>query len=252
MKIALLNPTLRSDDNRFNLDRVESLVHSLGRFDAEDLVLLPERFFLDEGDEYDAFVRSIAREAGCTVVGGSHHGVLDGRRVNFGRAVNSRGETIATYSKIRPYFNERERVSPGSAFGEFQLNGKNILVLVCADFWFSDLFQKSTRLPDLVLVPALSVSRKASPDYSRSLWRHLSVTRAYEFGVYVGISDWSRLSSLPPLRSCGVGGLADPTCTDPDGFYAPVADDGIATFPLDFDALEKFREDRRMRGFFWK
>ena len=80
---------------------------------------------------------------------------------------------------------------------DFDFSGRRILVTICADFWFSDLFARAGRLPDLVLVPAYSVTRKSTPDYSRSLWRHLAIARAYELGVYVGISDWGYAADAP-------------------------------------------------------
>ena len=132
------------------------------------------------------------------------------------------------------------------------IGGRRVFVLICADFWFSDLFNRAAHLPDLVLVPALSVSRKPSPDYSRALWRHLAIARAYEFGAYVGISDWGHPSELPMLATSGVGGLADPTREHPDELFRPIAESGASAFDLDFAALDAFRRDRMERGFFWK
>ncbi len=78
------------------------------------------------------------------------------------------------------------------------------------------------------------------------------MSRAYEFGVYVGISDWGEYSRLPKYRTCGVGGLVDPTSLDVQEFFQPISEGGVSVFNLDFRALEEFRADRRMRGFFWK
>jgi len=125
-------------------------------------------------------------------------------------------------------------------------------VLVCADFWFADVIQSVTELPDVVLVPALSVTRKPSPAYSRALWRHLAVARAYEYGVYVGVSDWAADARLPALHTAGVAGFADPTTVDADALFRPVGDARVAVHALDFAALDAFRADRRARGFFWR
>ena len=102
------------------------------------------------------------------------------------------------------------------------------------------------------LVPALSVTRKPTPEYSRALWRHLAVSRAYEYGVYVGISDWAHESELPVLPAAGVAGFADPTGTDPEKLFQPLGASAFAAHELDFERLEDFRRDRRSRGFFWK
>jgi predicted amidohydrolase len=127
--------------------------------------------------------------------------------------------------------------------------GRRLLVLVCADFWFSDVFYRAAALPDLILVPAFSVSRKPTPDYSRALWRHLAVTRAYEFGAYVGISDWMHTNEWP--TASGVSGFADPTVIEPDALFVPTGGE-VRAYELDWTALDAFRADRMSRGFFWK
>lgn len=254
MKLLLVQPALRGFDSRFNLEAIEILVSSVkGSCQPDDVVLLPEHFsFDDDPAAYDSFIAGLARTAGCTVVGGSHHRLMNGRRVNYGAAVDSDGKVIGTYTKLRPYFDEQRSVSPGDTLGEFRTGGRNFLVLICADFWYSDLILSVRTLPDVILVPALSVSRKTGPEYSASLWKHLAISRSYEFGAYIGISDWGKGSTLPKYRTCGVGGLADPTQVDPEKLFSPLIEGGITSYQLDFGALEAFRNDRRMRGFFWK
>jgi predicted amidohydrolase len=124
------------------------------------------------------------------------------------------------------------------------------LILICADFFFSDLIHLVTEPPDVILVAALSVTRKPTPHYARALWRHLAVARAYEFGAYVGISDWAHTAALP--SSAGVSGFADPTASDAGGLFIPTGDAGVAVHSIDRSALEAFRGDRRARGFFWR
>jgi predicted amidohydrolase len=255
VRLVLLQPVLEALEDGSNREAVRAAVKGVaGALSAADLLLLPEHFvFTGEPRAYDDFISEMAAIAGCTVVGGSHHRNVDGRRINYGAVVSPGGTRIAHYSKLRPYFNEQNHVVPGDAFGEFSVAGRNVLVLVCADFWYSDLVLAATTAPDLILVPALSVSRKPEPEFSRSLWRHLAVARAYEFGAYVGISDWDARSVLPKYRTCGVAGLADPTPSDPGNFFTPVpSGEAAAVYDLDFAAVEAFRDDRRMRGFFWK
>jgi predicted amidohydrolase len=262
MRLILLQPVLAAPDDPGNREAIRRIIKSplpgpgggpSLRPAADDLLLLPEHFvFSDDPRAYDDFVAEMAALAGCTVVGGSHHRKAGGKKVNYGAVVGPDGTRIAEYSKLRPYFDEQNHVVPGESFGEFRINGKNVLVLVCADFWYSDLILRAKAAPDLILVPALSVSRKPDPYYSRALWRHLAVARAYEFGAYVGISDWDESSSLPKYRTSGVAGLADPVTTNPGKFFTSVDAGGATVFDLDFPSIEAFREDRRMRGFFWK
>jgi len=253
MKLLLVQPRLSYAPDADNLGVVTQVVERFASdLDDGDVLLLPEHYDLREDrDAYEAGVRDLARRLGTNVVGGSHHERRGDGRVNSGVVANARGEITARYEKVRPYATERQRVADGTEFGELSVAGHAVLVLICADFWFSDLFARATALPDIVLVPALSVTRKPTPDYSRALWRHLAVSRAYEFGTYVGVSDWAHVPTPEHLFASGVGGLADPTTADPETFFTPITGDA-RLYDLDFERLSEFRRDRQARGFFWK
>jgi predicted amidohydrolase len=254
MKVILVQPRLRLDPGADNLGVIRALLEG-ARLDvaADDVVLLPESVDLGDPERYRRGIGALARTLGCHVVGGSHREPAgDGRTVNAGLVCDPGGNETGRYEKLRPYAAERQEVSSGAALGELTIAGLNVLVLVCADFWFADLFQRATRVPDLILVPALSVTRKPTPGYSRALWRHFAVCRAYEFGAYVGISDWSHASALPALATSGVGGFADPTTIDPARLFTPVGAGGVTACAVDLPALEAFRRDRIARGFFWR
>ncbi len=253
MKLVLTQPELSFDPGSDNGARVRELLLPLAaELRADDVVLLPEHFDLAESRaKYEAGIAELARALGCHVVGGSHHEARGAGKVNTGVVANDRGELIAAYEKLRPYAEERGRVEPGGSFGEVTIGGKRLLILICADFWFSDVFYRASALPDLVLVPAFSVSRKPTPDYSRALWQHLAVTRAYEFGAYVGVSDWPYRATGGGYSPSGVAGFADPTALTPHDLFRGI-DGVVGVFPLDFAALDAFRADRMTRGFFWK
>jgi predicted amidohydrolase len=253
MQLVLVQPQLAFEPAAHNARHVRELLLAANlELEPEDVVLLPEGFYLSPADQYCAELSDLARTLGCHVVGGSHHEPQGAGYVNAGRVFGPDGSSRMRYEKLRPYANEREWVRPGSALGMVEIGGRNVLVLICADFWFSDVFLRAPKNPDLVLVPALSVTRKSGPEYSRSLWRHLAIERAYEFGTYVGVSDWAHTSRLPALATSGVAGFADPTTPLPDQLFLPLGDQSIRVFQLDFAALDAFREDRRARGFFWQ
>lgn len=254
MRVILTQPTLTAFDNDRSMEATGALASQVPEgCRSDDILVLPEHaFFMQTQEEYLAVMQPLARTCGCYVIGGSFHEITGDVKRNTGAVFAPDGAVLGWYDKLRPYADERERVQPGTRLGEFRIGDVNVLVLVCADFWFSDLFMQARRLPDLVLVPALSVTRKPTPDYSRRLWRHLAISRAYEFGVLAGISDWANASSLPSLMTSGVGGFADTTHTDPDTFYTPVPDTGMLIVEPDFDALARFRRDRGDRGFYWK
>ncbi|MGB5074303.1 MAG: carbon-nitrogen hydrolase family protein, partial [Bacteroidota bacterium] len=254
MRLILAQPQLKAFDNAHSLDVIRRLLDGVrGGLRRDDILLLPEHaFFVQTQEEYLAIMRPLATEYGCHIVGGSFHEIGEGVKRNTGAVLTPDGEVQGWYDKLRPYSDERSRVDPGSRLGEFRIGELNVLVLICADFWFSDLFLQAHTLPDLVLVPALSVTRKSTPDYSRELWRHLAIGRAYEFGVFAGISDWGFPSELPKHITSGVGGFADTTGVDPAAFYHPTGDAAIQIVEPDFEALAHFRRDREDRGFYWK
>ena len=253
MKLVLIQPQLAYDVRADNLAAVARMLDPLaGRLVPGDLVLLPEHVDLRASRMlYEQAVCALAKRLGCHVVGGSHHEERGAQRVNAGVVSDPGGQVIASYEKLRPYADERSRVVQGQHLGEVAIGGKQLLIVICADFWFSDVFARASALPDLVLVPAHSVSRKPKPDYSRALWRHLAVARAYEFGVFVGVSDWAYAPNPNGLPASGVGGFADPSVVDPDALFVPI-DADYRVYDLDFERLQTFRRDRVVRGFFWR
>jgi predicted amidohydrolase len=254
MRLVLIQPALalRGDNFERIVRSLENWQSTQPPLDGADLLVLPEHWCTsDDPDAYLEQVRALARRGGCHVVGGSHHVLDGGARFNRGVVVGPGGELLQTYDKLRPYGQEREFVTGGSRHGSVRIDGHWVLVLLCADFWFFDLIQRAPVSPELICVPALSVSRKPTPEYSRALWRHLSTSRAYELACYVGISDWAHESELPTLRSSGVAGMANPIETDPARFFRPV-EGGVTSFHLSFDHLEEFRRDRLAQGFLWQ
>lgn len=251
MRLVLVQPTLSHLPDGDNMATLRSALDSV-RAGTGDIVLLPERCYLGtERQAYERAMTSLAKELSCTLVAGSQHWLEGSSRVHRGIVVQPDGSVLGEFHKLRPYSDERNWVDPGTIRGEFEIDGRRVLVLICADFWFSDLLLATRTQPDLILVPALSVSRKHAPAYSKALWQHLAVTRAYELGAFVGVSDWAHDSTLPVLKASGVSGFADPTQEHADALFAPLDSAVARAFDLDFAALERFRDDRRGRGFFW-
>lgn len=254
MKLVLVQPQLSYGAGTHNLEALQGQLAPLAaELGPNDVVLLPEHVVSDVSREaYQDAIAELAQRLGCHVVGGSHHEQRGAHRINAGVVCDATGRNVAEYEKLRPYAGERTRVENGKLLGELSIGPCRILVLICADFWFSDVFARAEGLPDLVLVPAHSVSRKPEPGYSRALWQHLAVARAYEFGVFVGVSDWAYAKAPGSLPPSGVAGFADPTSVDEQRLFTPLGSTHVRSFDLDLNALEAFRADRRGRGFFWK
>lgn len=251
MNLVLLQPSLRVSRDTDNLDRVRALLDRAAPIlGSDDLVLLPEHIlFTPEVESYESLICDLAREYGCAIVGGSHHERRKEGMVNAG-AVALPGEGIVfRYTKQRPYAHERRLVQPGRFHGIWEFHGIRILVLICADFFFGDWFHQGDPPPDLVLVPAFSVSRKPDPAFSRAVWMHTAVARAYEHGAYVGISDWDHDSQVPMYSTSGTAGFADPTQELASRLFHTVPAGGVWVAHPEPSRLAAFREDRRERGF---
>lgn len=252
MKLLLTQPVSRSEDINQNF---ETILHSASQ--AEDTLAGAEMLVLPEligatssAEEYESWVRTIAKTLRCTVVGGSHHGQRGTSVINCGIVASPEGEIVTRYDKHRPYGSERDHgIVGGTTRGQFNLNGRNFVVLICSDLWFSASFHQLEVLPDIVLTPSFSVTQKPDPAAGQNLWKHMAVSRAYEFTTYVGVSDWAHPCEYDGLFSCGVSGLANPL-PDDARYFTPVGDEIFKSYQIDFNRLDELRENREARGFF--
>ncbi|MFI7129828.1 carbon-nitrogen hydrolase family protein [Nonomuraea sp. NPDC050153] len=250
MKILLVQPPHWSPDGHANFDAIEKLL--TGR--SGDVALLPELVGANlPRAEYLARVRALATGAGMAVVGGSHYdgpanGPVNGP-VNRGAAFDAGGGLLTEYDKVHPYGLElRSGVVPGLPGDGFELNGRRLHVLLCADLWYSASLAGRDGL-DAVLVPAFSVTRWDGPAPARELWQHMTVARAYEFMTYVAVSDWHHETTYHGHPCAGVAGFANPCPRTRAGFFTGTGDAPVAAHDLDFDRLDAFRRDRADRGF---
>ncbi|MBB5784060.1 carbon-nitrogen hydrolase family protein [Nonomuraea jabiensis] len=242
MKILLVQPPHWSPDGHANFDAIEELVTAR----SGDVLLLPE--LAGAGlprAEYLARVRDLAKGTGMAVVGGSHY---DGP-VNRGAVFDAAGELLMEYDKVHPYDVElRSGVVPGRPSAGFELHGRRLHVLLCADLWYSASLAGRDGL-DAVLVPAFSITRWEGPAPARELWQHMTVARAYEFMTYVAVSDWHHETTYHGHPCAGVAGFANPCPRTRAGFFTGTGDDPVSAHDLDFDRLDAFRRDRADRGF---
>ncbi|TDD49074.1 carbon-nitrogen hydrolase family protein [Nonomuraea terrae] len=247
VKILLVQPPHWSPDGHANFDAVEELAGSA----SGDVMLLPELAgsTLPRAD-YLARVRELAKGSGMAVVGGSHYDDShDAGRVNRGAVFAADGALLAEYDKVHPYGLElRTGVRPGRPSPGFELHGRRLHVLLCADLWYSAGLAGRDGL-DAVLVPAFSLTRWDGPAPARELWQHMSVARAYEFMTYVAVSDWHHETTYHGHPCAGVTGLANPCPTTHTGFFTGPPDAPVSAHDLDFARLDAFRSDRAERGF---
>lgn len=248
MKILLTQPSRRSGDM---CQDIEELIRDESTPDC-DIAVLPELIGSTSPTKiYEEQIMALAKRWQCHVVGGSHYLPLERGLVNAGIVCNREGQIVTRYEKVRPYGSELGRgVVRGSTSGSFELDGRKIMILICSDIWFSDSFFDLDGAPDVILIPSFSVTQKSNPDSARQLWKHMLISRAYEYAAYVGVSDWAHPCEFDGLSAAGVTGLANPR---PSGDCYHIAQSKkFSVYELDFTRLDAFRQNRAVRGFLWK
>ncbi|MFG1946601.1 carbon-nitrogen hydrolase family protein [Nonomuraea sp. NPDC048826] len=245
MRILLVQPSRWSPDGHANLGAAETL---LAGAPPADLVVLPELAGSRlPPEEYLERLRGLAARTGAVVVGGSHYTPGGTGTVNRGLAVSPGGEVLAEYGKAHPYGVERrDGVVPAPAGVGFEVGGRRVRVLLCADLWYSGSLAGPPA--DVVVVPAFSVTQWPTPGPARSLWQHMSVARAYEFMTYVAVCDWHHEADYHGQPCAGVTGLANPSPADGAGFFT-ARPSAVAAYELDFERLGSFRRNRADRSF---
>lgn len=179
-RAILTQPVRWSADGIENFDAVLATAErSDMSFGPTDVFLIPELVGSDlDEPNYEASVQRIARALGVWVVGGSHHHRKGSRIVNRGVVSGPDGSVVTDYEKLNPYGVEGTiGVERGSSPGFFEVGGRRVVVLICADLWHSGSFTDIGR-PDLVLVPSFSVTQWPSTRPARILWRHMAAIGA--------------------------------------------------------------------------
>ncbi|MGI9326335.1 MAG: carbon-nitrogen hydrolase family protein [Pseudomonadales bacterium] len=202
-----------------------------------------------EPAHYKKSIRKIATDNRCYVIGGSCYISTPDGRVNSGIVVDSEGSVVCGYDKIRPYGSENQSgVAGGSNIGQFELAGRVVTVLICSDLWFSDTFATLGNESDILLIPSFSITQRGDPRKARDLWKHMIVSRAYEYAAYVGVCDWAHPCEFDGLLAAGVSGFADPR-PNSEEYFAGNFGQKVQSYELDFERLDSFRENRANRGF---
>lgn len=251
MRVVLTQPSVRARDAS-DFDYVTMLLRKRRfRGHSDDVIVLPELIGENSSTvDYLARCATMAQEFGCHVIGGSHFTEAGGRMINQGAVVDSRGEVVTLYQKANPYGLERE-FSAGSdrAGASFKIGGAECLVLVCADFWHVDAYRGLPAQPEIIFVPAFSVSRKSTPDLARARWRHAMIARAFEQAAYIAVSDWAYPVGKEIRPSSGVAGLAHPDPARTRDLLRSLGKSELRVFEIDPAAGRLLREDQKSRGF---
>ncbi|MEM7284815.1 MAG: nitrilase-related carbon-nitrogen hydrolase [Actinomycetota bacterium] len=250
MRLLLTQLDADPSDGLDNLGHVQGLLPA--DVTGDDVLLLPELIGGEVGrTTYETALQRFAARIGCHVVGGSYHSADGPEQTNGGVVVAPTGDVVDRYGKHRPYGAEHGTVARDrtTGAGRFRVQGREVVVIVCADFWFSELLHGLAIEPDVLHVPAFSISQKPTPDHARALWSHMTASRAYEFSTFVGLSDWAHPVAWGGLAASGVAGFADPNPGLESRHFRPAHPAGVTIVDPDFDRLDELRTNRTERGF---
>lgn len=246
LRVTLAQPSSRTGDFEIDIDAL---------FDGQDfpdcdVLVLPELIGgTADSKLYESLIRDLATRLKCHVVGGSCYIPSDQALINSGIVINERGVIVSRYEKVRPYGSELETgVAAGKKFGRFNIGGRWFAVLICSDLWFSDSLSGLNERPDTLLIPSFSITQRDNPKKARELWKHMLISRAYEYTAYIGVSDWAHPCRFDGLPAAGVTGFANPS-PNGDFFYTTNTEQKFRSYELDYTKLDSFRANREVRGF---
>jgi len=249
LRVVLVQPATWHDDGAANLRHAAAALRRAGPLDDRHLVVLPELIGATMArDDYLVALREITAATGAWVVGGSHYATA-GPLVNGGAVLDPAGTVVDHYEKRNPYGVEHDHgVQAGDRHAAFEIAGRMVTVMICADAWFAELLLDPPSTADVIIVPSFSITRRP-PAFSRALWEHLAVARAYEFTAFVAVSDWRQGATYHGAPSAGVSGVADPFPHHPERYFVAADDADVSVHALDFTRLDALHRDRVARGF---
>lgn len=143
------------------------------------------------------FLRDLANETGCAVMGaGITHG-SDGKLRNHSSVyIPGQSNEYASYDKVHPFFPELKEFKAGNEINLFKINEWNVSSTICYDLRFPELFRDAVKKgAQLITVQA------AWPLIRKEHWVTLLKARAIENQVYIaavnGVSVNDKNTELP-------------------------------------------------------
>jgi predicted amidohydrolase len=255
MRVAVCQLNAR-DDRAANLAVARDLLERAASAGA-DLAVLPEYVdYLGPGDgapkpepvdgEFAAFFAGAARDLDMWVHAGSFHeaGPDERRTYNTSLVFDRRGQLAATYRKIHLYdveiagrvsYQESRSVAPGADTVLTDVDGIPTGLSICYDLRFPELYRALAIAGAKVLVVPAAFMMHTGRDH----WEVLLRARAIENQCYVVAAG--QIGDHEPRRTC----FGRSMIIDPWGTVLAQAPDtvGIVTADLDFERLERIREE---------
>ena len=145
------------EDKPASHDRVRSVL-AAANIQPHSLIVLPEMFDTgfsmnvqataqDNDLESEEFLRGIAAEYNCAVLGGVVGPILNGQASNEAVAFSPDGRELARYRKNQPFTPAGEDTHYGAGHGhvQFEWNGVRVAPFICYDLRFPEVFRPAAR-----------------------------------------------------------------------------------------------------------
>ncbi len=130
-------------------------------------ICFPEYFFISREHpkiednsfftrKYIAKIKRYSVTFDCTVIGGTMITMREGKYYNT-CYIYSRGEELGYYDKINLFQNEKDRLSPGKDYPDFEAEGLCFGVMICADVFSQSAFRYFQSLGvQVIFIPTFS------------------------------------------------------------------------------------------------
>lgn len=197
--VAALQPALRSQQPMPNMLALRQAVQDLPA--SVDAVVLPESWQglpleqaagATHASDAVQFLQNLARNRGVWIIGGTIDRISGEGARRSCLVVDRTGQIAGEYHKRILFGREQECCTPGTSAGVFDIEGVRVGILICADLWHPELARELCGRADLLCVPCkTTVPTDEHVVYARELWHALALSRAFENGIPVVVSDWA-------------------------------------------------------------
>ncbi|MFC5559799.1 carbon-nitrogen family hydrolase [Ureibacillus thermophilus] len=253
MKIGCIQMNVGFGKVEENFQRAEQLIREAASQGAE-MVVLPEMWntgyalekleeLADEnGERTKAFLKTLARELGIHIIGGSVATKQNGKFYNTMYVVNRDGELISEYSKVHLFrlMDEEKYLEAGDSMNCFELGDLLAAAVICYDIRFPEWL----RAHALAGAKVLFVSAQW-PTPRIDHWKILLQARAIENQCFViAVNRISRKPENFNGQSMVIGPWGEV-------FWTGAQDEELAVIDVDFSIVDEVRtripvyDDRR-------
>lgn len=195
MQIVALQLDSVWEDKLANHTKIRSIL-STAHVAPKSLVILPEMFDTgfsmnvqataqDEDRNSEQFLRQLANELNCAVLGGVVGPILNGQASNEAVAFAPDGRELVRYRKMQPFTPSGENVhyGAGASHASFEWDGVKVAPFICYDLRFPEIFRPAASDGAELIAVIACWPQKRSEHWVRLLQARAIENQAYVVGV---------------------------------------------------------------------